>query len=128
MKGARRRVVNTRARTEFYVEFPNTPSPWGISPEMDELIWRARTDAAAVDRTFLEVTKVRYTEGVSIQLLAGEDAETAIVELVARTLHPDEDWVFDERALIEHVNGGWLITLFPEYRAIIVLGGEDAAN
>ena len=107
----RPRVVNLNAEAEFAVEFPKAKNPWGQSDELDKLIARAQSDSPWVDRSFLGVRVERCTKGVSIQLLADEDASTEIVELVARTLHPGSNWVWDERAVIEHIDGGWLITL-----------------
>ena len=106
------RPVNENAKAEFVFKFPNTPSPWGQSKEFDTLIKHGQSDSPGLDRTFLGVRVERCTRGVCIQLLVGEDALREDVILVARTLHPDEgDWVWDERAIIEHVDGGWLVTL-----------------
>ena len=107
------RVVNENAEMEFALEFPNTNSPWGQSEELDALIEHGQSDSPGLDRTFLGVRVERCTKGVCIQMLAGEDTSRQTVELVARTLHPCEgDWVWDERAIVGHVEGGWLVTLY----------------
>ena len=106
------RAVNENAEAEFVFRFPDTPNPWGQSAYLDRLIRRGQSDSPGIDRTFLGVRVERCTKGVCIQLLAPEDASTEIVVLVARTLHPAGDWVWDERAVVEHVEGGWLITLW----------------
>ena len=105
------RVANPNARAEFAVEFPEAPDPWGQSPELDALIAHGQTDSPSLDRTFLGVRVERCTQGVCIQLLAPEDATSETVELVARTLHPEHNWGWDERSRIEHVEDGWLVTL-----------------
>ncbi len=110
-RGYKPRVVNEHAETEFALRFPETSNPWGQSEELDALIARSQSDSPGLDRTFLGVRVERCTTGVCIQLLAPEDASTETVELVARTLHPNFNWGWDERAVVEHVEGGWLITL-----------------
>ena len=106
------RVVNPSAREEFAEEFPGTPSPWGQSVELDKLIYHGQSDSPGLDRTFLGVRVERCQRGVFIQMLASEESSRETVVLVARTLHPYEgDWGWDERAIIKHVDGGWLVTL-----------------
>ena len=106
------REVNENAEAEFALKFPNTKSPWGQSEELDTLIKHGQSDSPGLDRTFLGVRVERCTNGVSIQMLAGEDTAKDTVVLVARTLHPRAgDWVWDDRAEVEHVDGGWLVTL-----------------
>ena len=106
------RVVNENAEAEFALEFPDTPSPWGQSEKLDALIKHGQSDSPGLDRTFLEVRVERCQVGKFIQMLAGENVTRDTVVLVARTLHPREgDWVWDDRATIKHVEGGWLITL-----------------
>ena len=106
------RAVNEHAEMEFAVEFPNTNNPWRQSEELDALIKHSQSDSPGLDRTFLGVRVERCQRGVFIQMLAGEDTTRDTVILVARTLHPNEgDWVWDERAIIEHVNDGWLVIL-----------------
>ncbi len=107
----RPRVVNENAEAEFALRFPKTQNPWGQSTELDALIAHGQSDSPGLDRTFLGVRVERCTQGECIQLFAPEDTSTETVELVARTLHPDFNWGWDERAVIEHVEGGWLITL-----------------
>ena len=108
----RPRVVNECAEMEFALEFPQTRNPWGQSDELDALIKHGQSDSPGLDRTFLGVRIERCTWGVCIQMLAGEDTSRETVLRVARTLHPHEgDWVWDERATMEHVEGGWLVTL-----------------
>ena len=106
------RVVNEHAEMEFAIEFPNTRNPWGQNKELDALIKQSQSDSPGLDRTFLGVRVERCTVDTCIQMLANENASRDTVVLVARTLHPDAgNWVWDERAVIEHVKGGWLVTL-----------------
>ena len=107
----RSRVVNEDAEAEFAVRFPKTKNPWGQSDTLDALIAQAQSGSPWLERSFLGVRVERCTKGVSIQLLTDEDTSTETVELVARTLHPGYNWTWDERAIIEHVEGGWLVTL-----------------
>ena len=118
----RPRVVNEHAEMEFTAEFPNTPNPWGQSKELDDLIKHGQSNSPGLDRTFLGVRVERCQRGVFIQMLAGEESSRETVILVARTLHPCEgDWTWDERAIVEHVKGGWLVTLYNK-------GGYDVEN
>ena len=54
----------------------------------------------------------RASKRRGIQIYAGEDATPADVVLVAQTIHPDTDWVWDERVEMIDVKGGTLVTLF----------------
>lgn len=129
----RPREVNENAEAEFALEFPDTPNPWGQSKELDALIKHGQSDSPGLDRTFLGVRVERCTRDVCIQLLADEDASIETVVLVARTLHPaaversgrtcKNAWVWDERTIIEHVEGGWLVTL-----QHAILGRKDVEN
>ncbi len=94
----------------FLLEFPKAHSPWGQG--QDALITQAQQGSPGLDRTFLGVRVERCTPGVCIELLSGEDVTAETVELVANTLHPTHTWVWDERSIIEHVEGGWLVTLW----------------
>ncbi len=122
------RVVNENAEMEFAIEFPKTPNPWGQSEELDDLIKHGQSDSPGIDRTFLGVRVERCTRGLCIQMLAPEDASTEVVELVANTLHPSYvgKWVWDKYAVIEHVEGGWLVTL--RYSSILSRGGNDVED
>ena len=95
------RVVNMNAEAEFAAEFPEQENPWGQEKELDKLIAQAQQDSPGLDRTFLGVRVERCTKGKAVQMLVPGDVSKNDVELVARTLNPDTEWAWNERATSE---------------------------